>query len=137
MKFTEIVSISGVPGLKRVIAQRPDGLIVSDLDGTNKKFMTSRRFLFSPLESISIYTYEDSTPVFDIFLKMKEVEIVDPKSDATALRSFMESVLPEYDEDRVHVSDIKKLVKWFIILNEFDLIQAPESTEEDAEESAE
>src|SRR5690554_4778028 len=132
MKFSEIVSISGVPGLKRVIAQRPDGLIVSDLDGTNKKFMTSRKFLFSPLESISIYTYEDSTPLLDIFLKMKDVEIVDHKSDAATLRSFMETVLPEHDEDRVHVSDIKKLIKWFNILNEYDLIQAPEATEDNS-----
>ena len=73
MKFSEIVSISGLPGLKRVMGQRQDGLIISELDGSGKKFIPSRKHLFSPLESISIYTYEDSVPLLDIFIKMKAI----------------------------------------------------------------
>lgn len=129
MKFSEIVSITGVSGLKRVVGQRQDGLIVSDLDGNNKKFIPSRKHLFSPLESISIYTYEDSTPLLDVLLKMKETTPVDANSDAETLRSYLETVLPDFDRDRVHVTDIKKLIKWFNILQEFDLIQAPEVSE--------
>lgn len=134
MKFSEVVSISGVPGLKRVIGQRPDGLIVSDLDGNNKKFLSSRKHLFSPLESISIYTYEDSVPVLDVLLKMKEVEPIDHKSSPDALKDYMESVLPDFDKERVYTSDIKKLIRWFHILQEFDLIQAPEEQEDETEE---
>lgn len=129
MKFSEIVSISGLPGLKRVMGQRQDGLIISELDGSSKKFIPSRKHLFSPLESISIYTYEDSVPLLDIFLKMKDTTPVDANSNAEVLRDFLGTILPEFDRERVHVTDIKKLIKWFHILQENDLIQAPESKE--------
>lgn len=129
MKFSEIVSITGVSGLKRVVGQRQDGLIVSDLDGNNKKFIPSRKHLFSPLESISIYTYDDSTPLLDVMLKMKDTTPVDANSDAETLRTYLGTVLPDFDRDRVHVTDIKKLIKWFLILQGFDLIQAPEVSE--------
>jgi hypothetical protein len=137
MKFSEIVSISGLPGLKRVMGQRQDGLIISELDGSGKKFIPSRKHLFSPLESISIYTYEDSVPLLDIFIKMKDTTPVDANSNPDTLREYLGTVLPEFDRDRVHVTDIKKLIKWFHILKENDLIHAPEtteSTEEVAEE---
>lgn len=132
MKFSEIVSITGIPGLKRVVGQRQDGLIISDLDGNNKKFVPSRKHLFSPLESISLYTYEDSTPLLDVLLKMKETTPVDASSDAETLRNYLATVLPEFDRERVHVTDIKKLIKWFHILQEFDLIQPAEATESEA-----
>jgi|JI10StandDraft_1071094.scaffolds.fasta_scaffold2376962_1 hypothetical protein len=129
MKFSEIVSISGLPGLKRVMGQRQDGLIISELDGSGKKFIPSRKHLFSPLESISIYTYEDSVPLLDIFIKMKDTTPVDANSNPDTLREYLGTVLPEFDRDRVHVTDIKKLIKWFHILKENDLIHAPETTE--------
>ncbi len=129
MKFSEIVSISGLPGLKRVMGQRQDGLIISELDGSGKKFIPSRKHLFSPLESISIYTYEDSVPLLDIFIKMKDTTPVDANSNPDTLREYLGTVLPEFDRDRVHVADIKKLIKWFHILKENDLIHAPETTE--------
>ncbi|MCO5247561.1 MAG: DUF5606 domain-containing protein [Chitinophagales bacterium] len=135
MKYSEIVSITGVAGLKRIIGQRSNGLIVSDLDGNNKRFLSSRRYLFSPLESIAIYTINDSVPLLDILLKMKEEEPVDVKSDEKTLRGYMSSVLPDYDEDKVHLTDIKKLIKWFYILQEHDLIQvAEESNHESSSE---
>lgn len=133
MKFSEIVSITGIAGLKRVVGQRQDGLIVSDLDGNNKKFIPSRKHLFSPLESISIYTYDDSAPLIEVLLKMKDTTPVDANSDAETLRGYLESVLPEFDKDRVHITDIKKLIKWYHILQEYDLIQAPEVSEEVSE----
>lgn len=133
MKFSEIVSISGLSGLKRVVGQRQDGLIVSELDGSNKRFIPSRKHLFSPLESISIYTYEDSTPLLDVLLKMKDTTPVEANSDAETLRNYLGEVLPDFDRDRVHVTDIKKLIKWFHILQEFDLIKAQEVSEEVSE----
>lgn len=130
MKYSEIISITGVSGLKRMLGQRPNGLIVSDLDGNNKKFLSSRKYLFSPLESIAIYTVSDSVPLLDILLKMKENAPVDAKSDEKTLREYIESLVPDYDEDKVHLTDIKKLIKWFHILQEYDLIQAPEENQE-------
>jgi hypothetical protein len=124
MKFSEIVAVTGVGGLKRVIGRRTDGLIVSDLDGSNKKFLPSRLHLFSPLENISIFTYQDSVPLMDVFLKMKETSPPDINADNDSLRAYMESVLPDHDQQRVHINDIKKLIKWFNILEPYGLIQA-------------
>lgn len=136
MKFSEIVSITGVGGLKRVVGRRNDGLIVSDLDGNNKKFLPSRKHLFSPLDNISIYTYEDSVPLLDVFIKMKDTEPVDADSNEETLKTYLESVLPDFDKERVHKNDIKKLIKWFHILKEYDLIHPEEQTEKsDAKEA--
>jgi hypothetical protein len=132
MKFSEIVSITGVGGLKRVIGRRSDGLIVSDLDGNNKKFLPSRKHLFSPLDNISIYTYEDSVPLLEVFLKMKDTAPVDADSDEATLQSYLETVLPDFDKDRVHKNDIKKLIKWFHILQENDLIHPEETNTDEA-----
>lgn len=135
MKFNEIVSITGVSGLKCVIGKRGDGLIVSDLDGNNKKFLPSRKHLFSPLENISIYTYDDSVPLLDVMLKMKDSEPVDANSDEVTLKLYLKTVLPDFDQERVHKNDIKKLIKWFHILQEFDLVQPVEETKESSEEA--
>jgi hypothetical protein len=130
MKFSEIVSITGVGGLKCVIGRRSDGLIVSDLDGNNKKFLPSRKHLFSPLDNISIYTYEDSVPLLDVFIKMKDSEPVDADSNEETLKAYLGSILPDFDKERVHKNDIKKLIKWFHILKEYDLIHAEEQAAE-------
>ncbi|MCO5230029.1 MAG: DUF5606 domain-containing protein [Chitinophagales bacterium] len=133
MKFSEIVSISGIAGLKRVVGRRQDGLIVSDLDGNNKKFIPSRKHLFSPLESISIYTDDDSVPLIDVLIKMKDSTPVDANADANTLKDYLESVLPEFDRERVHGTDIKKLIKWFHILQEYDLIHKSENSTENTD----
>jgi hypothetical protein len=60
---------------------------------------------------------------------MKDTTPVDANSNPDTLREYLGTVLPEFDRDRVHVTDIKKLIKWFHILKENDLIHAPETTE--------
>jgi hypothetical protein len=124
-----IVSISGISGLKKVVSQRADGLIVSDLDGANKKFMASRNNLFSPLENISIYTDDGESVLLSIVFdamhaKIKEVPLINPNSDNSALKSYLLQILPNYDKDKVNISDIKKLLKWYTILDELGLIEA-------------
>ncbi len=117
MEFQDIISISGKPGLFLVQKQRNDGLILSRLDGTEKRFYASRSNLFSPLENISIYTLEDSILLKELFEKLdakynKELSI-EASASASDLRAFMAECLPEYDKERVHVSDIKKVIKWY------------------------
>lgn len=130
MKFNEIVSITGVSGLKRVVGKRTDGLIVSDLDGNNKKFVPSRQHLFSPLDNISIYTYQDSVPLLDVFIKMKDTTPPDANSDQSTLRTYMESLIADHDQHRVHLNDIKKLIKWYNILAPYNLFVKEEASEE-------
>ena len=129
MKFKEIVSVSGISGLKRIIGQRVDGLILADLDDTNRRFFSNRINMFSPLENISIYTEDDSVPLLDVFIEMKnQFETnppVDHTSDSATLRSYLEKILPSFDHEKVQISDIKKLIKWFHLLDPLETEKKP------------
>lgn len=132
MKFKEIVSVSGISGLKRIIGQRVDGLILADLDNTNRRFYSNRINMFSPLENISIYTDDDSVPLLDVFIEMKNQfesnPPVEPTSDSPTLRSYLEKVLPNFDQEKVQISDIKKLIKWFHLLNPLGVLVKEETS---------
>jgi hypothetical protein len=133
MKFKEIVSVSGISGLKRIIGQRVDGLILADLDDTNRRFFSNRINMFSPLENISIYTEDDSVPLLDVFIEMKnQIETnppVDPTSDSATLRSYLEKILPNFDHEKVQISDIKKLIKWYHLLEPLAVLVKEEVNE--------
>ena len=134
MELKEIVSVTGVSGLKKLIANRNDGLVLSDLNGENKKFYSSRQHMFSPLENISLYTETDMVALAEVLWKMKEQleshPPVDPNASNDELRNYLGMIQPDFDRDRVNVSDIKKLIKWFQILNETDVIKKPEQEQE-------
>lgn len=137
MEFREIIAVTGVAGLKRLVANRNDGLILSELDGSNKKFYSNRQHMFSPLENIAIYTDNDTVPLLDVFIEMKNQKAanapVDPNAANDVLRNYLGSILPNFDRERVNISDIKKLIKWFAILENLDVIKKPEAS--DAEEA--
>lgn len=143
MKLKDIVSVTGQAGLRRIVKQRPDGLILSELDGSDKKFMSNRIHMFTPLENISIYTDTDSAPLGEVLWNMKQIEAetppVSPKANADELKEYMGGVLPEYDRDQVFVSDIKKLIKWYHLLDEHGLIADPadSAADENAGEASE
>jgi hypothetical protein len=90
--------------------------------------------MFSPLENISIYTETDMVSLGEVLWKMKEQKETHPPVDANApndmLRNYLGSIQPDFDRDRVNVSDIKKLIKWFHILEEHDVIKKPEYDQE-------
>ncbi len=137
MDFREIIAVTAVSGLKRLVANRNDGLILSDLNGENKKFYSNRQHMFSPLENIAIYTDEDTVPLFDVMLAMRQQKTttppVAPNASNDELRNYLAAILPNYDKERVNVSDIKKLVKWFLILDETEALEVKEDQEEVAE----
>lgn len=140
MTLTEIATITGKGGLFRVMAPTKSGVILESLDDAKTKMVATTNHRLSLLNEISIYTTtkEGTVPLADVLKKMnaefgKDLG-VDANSDASELKSFMKSILPAYDEDRVYVSDIKKLVKWYEIITKF----APEIlTAEEKEEKAE
>jgi len=138
MELKEIVAVTGVSGLKKMVANRNDGLILSDLNGDNKQFYSSRKYMFSPLDNISIYTETDMIALIDVLLAMKEKQTTTPLVDAKAsndeLKAYLGAIVEDYDRDKVKVSDIKKLVKWYQILDEVDAIKKP--VEEKAETEA-
>jgi len=127
MDYSKLVHISGKPGLFEIANQRQDGLIVKSLLDKKTNFVSSRIHQFTLLDNISIYTDNDSEPLIEVFRKMLALKETDPipgpKEDQTILRSYFEKILPDYDRDQVHISDIKKIVKWFSILDEMGLAE--------------
>ena len=116
MDISGVLAISGKPGLYKVIGQSKETLIVQSLiDG--RKFPASATNRVSALEDISIYTYEEDLPLSDvlgkIFSNLSGKSAIDHKSKPEELKAFMLEVLPDYDEDRVYTSDIKKLIQWY------------------------
>jgi len=119
MTLSDIATISGKGGLFKVLAPTKSGVILESLDEAKSKMVATTNHRLSLLNEISIYTTtkEGTVGLEDVLKKIhKDFSDdlgVDANSDASELKAFMKAVLPEYDEDRVYVSDIKKLVKWY------------------------
>ncbi len=129
MNLEKLVAVSGRPGIFKMAANRQNGLIIEDLDNGKKFFAPSRKHQFTPLESISIYTNnEESTAelkmVFSNMLsQFDDNPPVSVKSNSSDIKSYFSKILPDFDQDKVLVSDIKKLIKWFNFLNERSLLE--------------
>ncbi|MEZ4944865.1 MAG: DUF5606 domain-containing protein [Cyclobacteriaceae bacterium] len=138
MKLSEIASVSGKGGLFKVLKPAKAGLILESMDENKTKIMASGSHKVSLLDEISIYTHtkEGTTPLEEVLKKIHKDfgdDIgLDANAEGTELKAFLKSILPEYDEDRVYVSDIKKLVKWYSVL----LKHAPEIFEAKKEKPA-
>lgn len=119
MTLSEIATIAGKGGLYKVLAPTKSGVILESLDDAKAKMVATTNHRLSLLNEISIYTTtkEGTVGLEDVLKKINKDFSddlgVDVNSDASELKAFMKAVLPEYDEDRVYVSDIKKLVKWY------------------------
>jgi hypothetical protein len=122
MELKDIASVSGKPGLFKVVKPTRTGLILESLDGKKAKIVTGPNHRVSLLHEISIYTedFEKTIPLEDVFKKIKKEFGDDPgvdnRSDADELKAFLEHIIPDYDRDKVYVSDMKKLVNWYSIL---------------------
>ncbi len=122
MEFKDIATVTGKGGLFKVIKPTRTGVILESLDGKNTKLIANAHNRISILEEISIYTTtgDGSVPLQSVMQKISK-EFGDDlglenKPDSEELKSFLKHVLPDYDSDRVYVSDIKKLVSWYNIL---------------------
>lgn len=135
MDIQNVVAISGMPGLHRVITNRPNGLIIEDLVTKKTSFVSSRRHHFTPLESIAIYTLEGTEELIKIFKTIKEKQDTIPlpphKGTKEEYMQFFDEILPNYDEDRVYMRDMTKVVKWFKQLDELGLTNPVKKTEEE------
>ncbi len=122
MKLSEIASVSGKGGLFKVITSTKSGLVLESLDEAKTKLVASGNSRISILQEISIYTNtkEGTVALGDVLKKIHATfgnDIgIEADADPSELRAFLKSVLPEYDEQRVYISDIKKLVKWYGVL---------------------
>jgi len=139
MNLSGIIAISGKGGLYTVAGQSKNNVIVeSVIDG--KKFPAFSSNRISALEDISIYTYEGDELLADIFKSIfdqeKGGEAPSHKDNVDDLKKYLRSILPEYDEERVFTSDIKKLFQWYNLLHSANKLELKEKNEEEEKEAA-
>jgi hypothetical protein len=141
MEYNRIVAVTGLPGLYEVLSSKSDGAIVRSLDDKSTKFVSSRVHNLSHLESIEVYTVRENIPLSELFAAMKDSKTKLPDlKDNNSIKSYFEDVYPDLDFERVYTSDMKKMVKWFDVLNanEVDFTaKEEEQQEEDSTEPAE
>lgn len=141
MKYNELVAISGLSGLFQLLSTKSDGAIVKNLEDSSTKFVPARLHNVTPLDSIEVFTEEDNVRLFEVFLNFKKNQesagaFDVSKADNKKIKEHFGKLFPAYDKERVYVSDMKKMIKWFAILNKLDLINEEEVSEETTEEAA-
>nr|WP_294861300.1 DUF5606 domain-containing protein [uncultured Fluviicola sp.] len=135
MNLTGIIAISGKPGLYKVLAQGKNNIIVESLED-KKRVPAYASDRISALDDISIYTYDEDKPLREIFTsiyeKEKGKETISHKEDQNKLKAYLIEVLPNFDQERVYASDIKKIFQWYNLLFKAGALILEEEMKEDA-----
>ncbi len=122
MKLDNIISVSGISGLHKLLATRPNGLLIESFENGKRQFVSGRTHQFTPLVSIGIYTQTDVVGLDEVLKKVHETEstvpLPDPNDKADVLRAYFKQIVPDHDEARVHINDIRKLIKWYLFLKQ-------------------
>ncbi len=141
MSLEKIIAIAGKSGLFKLVAQTRAGFIAeSMIDG--KRLSVNVQQNVSVLSEIAIYTLTEEVPLKQVFLNIKQKEngqktSVDAKDSKDKLEEYFFDVLPDYDEDRVYASDIKKVIQWYNLLQShklLDLLETDIENKSDEEE---
>lgn len=127
MEYRDIVAVTGLSGLFQLVTSKSDGAVVRNIGDKTTKFISARLHTVTPLESIEIYTTGENVRLHDILTKMKEHEPDVKKLGAKStsndeVRAYFQTIVPDFDEERVYVSDMKKIVKWYDMLKENSLL---------------
>lgn len=134
MKLDKYIAVSGLPGIFELINTRSNGLLIGDLDNGKTRFVSTRKHQFTPLGTIAIYTYDDATELKEVFKtisdQMESNPLISANESSAKIREYFEKILPDYDPDRVHVSDIKKVIKWYSFLDARNLLTFESDEEE-------
>mgnify|MGYP000962521314 CR=1 FL=1 len=133
MDLSKILSISGKPGLFKLVSQAKNGALIESLiDGKRQTAFANEKI--SSLKDISIFTTDEDVPLTkvlqEIYKKEEGKECISPKSDSKQLIAYMKEILPAFDQDRVYASDMKKLFSWYNLLNSKGLIDLEEAEAE-------
>jgi hypothetical protein len=138
MEFNKIIAVTGKPGLFHVVSQTKTGIVVESLSD-KKRFPILSTQNVSLLENIAIFTYEEEVPLLTVFKSIFEKEegkeTISHKENGAKLTSFFSEILPDFDQERVYTSNIKKIIQWYnmLIAAEFDFSKvelSAEATEE-------
>jgi len=136
MDLKGILSISGYPGLYRLVSQSKNSIIVESLEDKKRMpaFATSK---ISSLEDIAIYTDEEDLHLKDVLkrllIKEQGKESIDPKSSNDTLKKVFGELIPNYDKERVYVSDMKRLFVWYNLLIKHEIIKLEDATTPETE----
>jgi hypothetical protein len=136
IKLKDILSISGKGGLFKFIAQARNGIVVESIED-QKRHIAPSTARVSSLEDIAIFTNDDELPLSDVFYLIHQKSdgnaAISHKSTPDELKSSFRELVPGYDEERVYVSDIKKVFQWYNQLHAHDLLEVVEKEETDSD----
>lgn len=139
MQLEKIISISGRPGLYKLVSQLRNGFIVEDIT-TKKKISISNSSQVSLLDNIAMFSFEREVPLFEVMENIAKNEdykaTVNHKAPEEEMKAFMLKALPSYDTERVYISDIRKLAQWYNLLQKAGYI-TPDSFVKEENETAE
>ena len=139
----EIANVSGKGGLFRILKPSRAGVIVESLDEKREKTLIGPTARVSVLKDVSIFTdgEEESVPLADVFLKIREVhgETIDLQLKSSSdkdLIEFLNKILPDFDRSKVYISDIKKIITWYNVLSKYTPELFVEASSEVTEEAS-
>ena len=139
MILTDIIAVSGEAGLFKFIAKGKNSIIVEHLE-TKKRSSVFGSANINTLDDIAIFTEKEDMPMSQVFNLIFDnaagESVIDSKADGAQLKKWFEGVLPDYDRDRVYVSDIRKVAQWYNTLHKLNMLvrEEPEEEKEVAEE---
>jgi len=139
MDLKKIVAISGYPEIFKVVKEARKGLIVESLQ-TGKRMQAFLSYKMSSLEDIAIFTQDGDIPLKDVFRRIWEKEngdkAPDPKDiSQEEVKAYFEQILPEYDRDRVYISDMKKVLRWYNLLLDKGMIDFNEGKDDEKQDN--
>lgn len=136
MTLDKIMAIAGKPGLYKLLTQTRTGFVGESLNN-GKRVAVGVQNNVSILAEIAIYTLEKEVPLREVFKKIKDKEnggktSIGHKAEKIKLEEYFFEILPDYDEDRVYTSDIKKIIQWYNILHDQGVTDFSETDDEDS-----
>ena len=137
-----ILAIAGKPGLYKLVSRGKNNLIVETLDAQHRRVPAFATDRITSLGDIAMFTETDDVPLMDVLDNLKKLEegkkasINEKKASPDELKAYFTKVLPEWDRERVHTSDIKKLISWYNILVDNGITDFKETEKEETTEKA-
>ena len=130
MNLEPYIAVTGAAGLFNLVTSKPNGLVLSSIEDKKTSFYSTRKHQFTPLGTVAVYTLGGTTPLHEVmqsmYDKMSKTPPVSPKAEKYQIEEYFETVLPDYDEDKVPLKDMKKIIKWFLFLYERGLLSTNE-----------
>ncbi len=137
MYLKDLVVVTGFPGIQKMVNSRTSGMMIEDLDTGVVRFAPVRKHQFSPLETISIYidgeeeTADLRTVLQSMLDKAETLPPISHDAPSPELRAYFSEIMPNHDREKVHISDIKKIIRWYRFLEQRGYLTLEEPVDEE------